>query len=77
MVKGIPHIDHSYKFCESCVLEKYLRNSFLKEVSYRAKKVFKLVHTDICGLITSNLLDKHWYFITFIDVFFEKLGFIF
>jgi hypothetical protein len=69
MVKGIPHIDHSDKFCEGCVLGKYLRNSFPKEASYCAKNVLELIHIDICGLITPNSLGKHWYFIIFIDDF--------
>jgi transposase InsO family protein len=69
MVKNIPHIDHSDKLCEACVLEKHPRNSFPKEASYRAKKMLELVHTDICGPITPNSLGKHQYFITFIDDF--------
>jgi transposase InsO family protein len=69
MVKNIPHIDHSDKLCEGCVLGKHPRNSFPKESSYRAKKVLELVHTDICGPITPNSLGKHRYFITFIDDF--------
>jgi GAG-pre-integrase domain len=43
MVKNIPHIDHSDKLCEGCVLGKNPRNSFPKEASYRAKKVLELV----------------------------------
>jgi GAG-pre-integrase domain len=69
IVKNIPHIDHSDKLCEGCVLGKHPRNYFPKEVNYRAKKVLELVHTDICGPITPNLLGKHRYFITFIDDF--------
>jgi GAG-pre-integrase domain len=69
MVKNIPRIDHSDKLCEGCVLGKHPRNFFPKEASYRAKKVFELVHTDICGLITPNSLGNHRYFITFIDDF--------
>jgi GAG-pre-integrase domain len=58
-VKGIPHIDHSDKFCEDCVLGKHPRIFFSKETSYRAKKVLELIYTDICGSITPNSLDKH------------------
>jgi transposase InsO family protein len=72
MVKNIPHIDHSDKLCEGCVLGKHPRNYFPKEASYRAKKVLELVHTDICGPITPNSLGKHRYFITFIDDFSRK-----
>lgn len=36
MVNGIPHIDHSDKFCEGCVLGKHPRNSFSKEARNRA-----------------------------------------
>jgi transposase InsO family protein len=73
-VKNIPHIDHSDKLCESCVLGNHPRNYFPKEVSYRAKKVIELVHTDICGQITPNSLGKHRYFITFIDDFSRRTG---
>jgi Integrase core domain/GAG-pre-integrase domain len=70
MVKGIPHIDHSDKFCEGCVLEKNPMIFFFpKEASYHAKKVLELVHTDIYGSTTPNSLGKHRYFITFIDYF--------
>jgi hypothetical protein len=69
MVKAIPHIDHDNKFYEGYVLGKQSRHYFLKEVSYRAKKVLELIYTDICGPITPNSLSKHRYFITFIDDF--------
>jgi transposase InsO family protein len=69
MVKNIPHIDHSDKLCEGCVLGKHPRNFFPKETSYRAKKVLELVRIDICGPITPNSLGKHRYFIIFIDDF--------
>jgi hypothetical protein len=46
MVKNILHIDHSDKLCEGCVLGNHPRNFFLKEASYRAKKVLELVHIE-------------------------------
>jgi hypothetical protein len=69
MMKDIPHIDHNDKFCESCVLGKHPRNSFSKEASYCAMKVLELDHINIYGSITANSLDKHKYFIIFIDDF--------
>jgi hypothetical protein len=72
MVKGIPHIDHSDKFYEGCVLRKHPRNFFSKEASYRVKNVLELIHTDIYGPITPNSLGKYRYFITFIDDFSRK-----
>jgi hypothetical protein len=71
-MKDIPHIDHNDKFYEGYVLEKYPRIFFPKEVSFCAKKVFKLIHTNIYGPITPNSLGKHRYFIIFIDDFSQR-----
>jgi hypothetical protein len=59
MINGVPHMEYGDKFYEGCVLGKYPKNYFSKEASYRAKKVFELVRTDIYGLLTPNSLNKH------------------
>ena len=38
-----------------------------KAIGYRAKEVLDLVHTDLCGPMTTSVRGGYEYFITFID----------
>ncbi|RVW32269.1 Retrovirus-related Pol polyprotein from transposon RE1 [Vitis vinifera] len=50
MVQGLPNtIEEKNEVCDGCALGKHHRQSFPKGVAWRAKKVLELIHTDICG----------------------------
>lgn len=49
MVEGLAPIQEGTSSCENCILEKQHRDSFPKIMSYRAKALLELVHTNLCG----------------------------
>lgn len=52
--------------CESCVLAKSHRNTYISK-PYRASKPFYMIHSDVWGpLRIKTLSDKKW-FVTFIN----------
>nr|KYP41492.1 Retrovirus-related Pol polyprotein from transposon TNT 1-94 [Cajanus cajan] len=72
MVYGLPNMDYIKKFCEGCVFGKQARTNFQKKAEYRARRSLELVHTDICGPITSKSFSEKRYFIIFIDDYIRK-----
>ena len=52
--------------CEPC-LEGKMTISPFKANGYRAKEVLDLVHTDLCGPMSTSARGGCAYFITFID----------
>nr|GEY11540.1 retrovirus-related Pol polyprotein from transposon TNT 1-94 [Tanacetum cinerariifolium] len=66
------HIDHPNQVCEGCLFGKHARSSFPKESISRAKEPLQLIHTDLCGLITSPSHGKNLYFMLFIDDYSRK-----
>ena len=47
-----------------------------KAKGYRAKEVLELVHTDLCGPISTNARGGYEYFVTFIDDY-SRYGYIY
>ena len=47
-----------------------------KEKGYRAKEVMDLVHTDLCGSMSTSARGGYEYFITFIDDY-SRYGYIY
>ena len=70
MVQGLPNtIEEKNEVCDSCALGKHHRQSFPKGVAWRAKKVLELIHTDICGPMSTPSQGNNKYFVLFIDDF--------
>lgn len=70
MVQGLPTcIEEKNEVCEGCALGKHHRKPFPKGVAWRAKEVLELVHTDVCGPMTTPSHGENKYFILFIDDF--------
>ena len=69
MVTGelISPLDVTALVCEPCLEEKMTMRPF-KAKGYRAKEVLDLVHTDLCGPMSTSARGGYKYFITFIDV---------
>jgi hypothetical protein len=56
MVRGLSSFDHAEQFYDICVLTKQRRLPFTQQSSFRAKERLKLVHGDLCGLVTPATL---------------------
>ena len=52
--------------CRGCVLEKCAKVTYQRS-SNRAKGVLGLIHSDICGPMSTRTLSGAEYFVTFID----------
>jgi hypothetical protein len=65
----------SFDTCVSCLLGKMTKTPFISQ-SERASDLLGLVHTDICGPVSSVVRGDFQYFITFIDDF-SRYGYIY
>ena len=61
--------------CEPCLEGKITMRPF-KAKGYRAKEVLDLVHTDLCGPMSTSAREEYEYFITFIDDY-SRYGYIY
>src|SRR6516165_9542858 len=57
---------HSYDVCESCLLGKMPKSPFTGKGEC-AKDVLGLVHSDVCGPMSTQAYGRYAYFITFLD----------
>ena len=57
--------------CKGCVLGKFTKASFLRSDT-RSKGVLDLVHSDVCGPMSTKSLRGYEYYVTFIDDFSRK-----
>ena len=69
LVYGLPSIQEVKEVCEGCALGKHHRESFSKENAWRAKAPLELVHTDVCGPMTTPTHADNRYFLIFVDDF--------
>ena len=56
----------SYETCEACLLGKMTKKSFIG-FPERASDLLELIHTNMCGLMSSAARGGLKYFITFTD----------
>lgn len=66
-------MDNIKEVCEGCVFGKHARKTFPQESTWRATKPLELVHTDICGPMTTSSFGGNRYVLTFIDDHSRKL----
>ena len=57
--------------CRGCALGKYTKTAFPSNDS-RSEGVLQLIHSDLCGPMSSASLTGYEYYITFIDDFSRK-----
>jgi hypothetical protein len=69
MVTVLPLFSCRDGFCVGCVLGKHHRDSFEKCASWHASGPLHLVHSDLCGPLSSLSFSGCKYFLTFIDNF--------
>ena len=56
----------SYETCEACLLGKMTKAPF-KSITERASDLLELIHTDVCGPMSTTARGGFQYFITFTD----------
>jgi transposase InsO family protein len=69
MVTGIPLVSCRDGVCVGCVLNKHHWDSFDKRASWHASGPLHLVHSNLCGPLSSPSFFGYKYFLTFIDDF--------
>jgi hypothetical protein len=69
MVTGLPLVSCRDGVCVSCVLDKHHQDNFDKRASWHASTPLQLVHSDLCGPLSSPSFSGCKYFLTFIDDF--------
>ncbi|KAL6332552.1 hypothetical protein AAG906_008972 [Vitis piasezkii] len=67
MVEDMPKISVNAQTCESCELGKQQRQPFPQNMSKRATHKLELIHSDICGPMSTASLSNNVYFALFID----------
>ncbi|RVW12561.1 Retrovirus-related Pol polyprotein from transposon TNT 1-94 [Vitis vinifera] len=67
IVEDMPEITVTAQTCESCELRKQHHKSFPQNMSKRATHKLELVHSDICGPMSTASLSNNVYFALFID----------
>lgn len=69
MVNGIENINVNTdkEVCESCVLGKDARKPFSKKNNIRSNRILELIHTDVCGPVSTPGTDGSRYFVSFTD----------
>ena len=65
----------SYDKCESCLMGNMTKTPFTGH-SERANDLLSLIHSDVCGLLSSNARGGFLYFITFTDDF-SRYGYVY
>ena len=72
MVKGMPSFDYMCDtICRGCALGKNVKKKFPRNHT-RYKGILYLVHSYVCGPISSPSLSGHLYYVLFIDDFSRK-----
>ena len=65
----------SYDTCESCLKGKMSKSPFNKN-GERAKETLELIHSDVCGPMSTHARGGYLYFVTFIDDY-SRVGYVY
>ena len=72
MVTGMPEVSPKHEgICKGCALGKNTKKSFPRSKS-RSKGILDLIHSDICGPMSSPSLSGCLYYVLFIDDYSQK-----
>ena len=67
MVTGLPEVSPKHEgICKGCALGKNTKKSFPRS-KYRSKGILDLIHSNICGPMSSLFLSGCLYYVLFID----------
>ena len=67
LTKDLPEILIPTTVCGSCQMGKQHRQPFPTSSSWRAKEKLEVIHSDVCGPMKTESLNKNRYFVLFID----------
>ena len=71
-VEGLPKIQAKHDgFCKGCAKGKNTQKTFPSSES-KAKGILKIIHSDVCGPMSSSSLREYVYYVSFIDEFSRK-----
>ena len=74
-VEGLLEIQAKhYGVCKGCAKGKNKKKTFPSSES-KAKGILEIIHSDVCGPMSSSLLSGYAYYVSFIDVFLERHGY--
>jgi hypothetical protein len=72
MVTRVPDFSSEHhELCKGCTLGKYTKTAFPSSDS-RAAGILDLIHSDVCGPMSSASLTGSLYYVVFIDDFSRK-----
>jgi hypothetical protein len=72
LVTGVPDFSSEHhELCKGCILGKYTKTAFPSSDS-RAAGILDLIHSDLCGPMSSASLTGSLYYVVFIDDFSRK-----
>ena len=67
MIEGLPDLHRIEGLCSSCQFGKLHRKPYVSEGVTRAKCKLELVHSDLCGPMSTPALNQSLYFLLLID----------
>ena len=71
-VEGFPEIQAKHDgVCKGCAKGKNTKKTFPSSES-KAKGILEIIHSDVCGPMSSNSLSGYAYYVSFIDDFSRK-----
>ena len=72
VVTGLPDMKIKHEgICKGCAKGKNIKNPFSKSET-KTKGMLELIHSDVCGPMSSTSLSGFEYYITFIDDYSRK-----
>ena len=72
IVMGLPYMNIKHEgICKGCEKGKNIKNPFPKSET-KTKGTLELIHSDVCGPMSSTSLSGFEYYITFIDDYSRK-----
>ena len=72
VIEGIPEIQTKHEgICKGCVKGKNTKKKFPSSES-KAKGILEIIHSDVCGPMSSSSLRGYVYYVSFIDDFSRK-----
>ena len=75
VVEGLPEMQTKHEgVCKGCAKGKNTKKRFPRSKS-KAKGILEIIHSDVCGLMSSSSLSGYVYYVSFIDDFLERHGY--
>ena len=71
-IEGLPEFQAKHDgVCKGCAKGKNTKKTFPSS-ERKAKGILEIIHSDVCGPMSSNSLSGYAYYVSFIDFFYRK-----